>query len=183
MAANEQNAVAQDTSVTTIRLRADIVRQARDNSGTTVATLCEKRGTRHTLEIQLASASNSRPAARMRIGAVPALESVIELISSGRDALELNGASPVRVNIAEEDYTQLVKHIADHQQYAANDIERIWLAGVRAEKSTRAAAGRLQLIGADGSVLNLNWGGDTLHPDRAALPSTIHPVDFSTPRG
>lgn len=183
MAAQEQNAIAQDTSVTTIRLRPDIARQTGNSSASPVATLCAKRGPRQSVEIQLSSASTGSPAARMRIGAVPALDSVIELISNGRDALELNGASPVRVNIAEEDYRQLIRHIADRHQYPAQDIERVWLAGVRTEVSTRTTPGRLQLIGADASVLNLNWGGDLIERERGALPSTIHSVDFSSPRG
>ena len=117
----------------------------------------------------------------MRIDPVPGLDSIIELVSNGRDALELNGASPVRVNIADEDYVQMIKQIADRHQFAGKEIERLWLAGIRVEKSTRTTPGRLQLIGADGSILNLNWTGGT-HVN-AALPSTVLLVDFSNPRG
>ena len=183
MAANEHYAVAHDTSVQGLRTQANFVRRSAQPVAAPVATLCDKRSVRHTLEIQVNAGGNGAAAVRMGVDSIPSLDSLIDLISNGRDALELNGASPVRVNFSEDDYDYLFARIANQRNTAPDKIEKVWLASVRVEKSARTAAGRLQLIGADGSVLNLNWSGGAAPRESVALPSTIHPVDFSSPRG
>ncbi|MCC6794724.1 MAG: hypothetical protein IT366_06350 [Candidatus Hydrogenedentes bacterium] len=182
MALNEHYAIAHGRSVPELRAQGSVIHKTAEPAATSVATLCDKRTVRHTLEIQVSASGNSEEVIRMRVESIPTLDNLIALISNGRDALELNGASPVRVNFSQEDYVALVARIANQQDIAVDKIEKVWLASVRVEKSARTTAGRLQLVGADGSVLNLNWNGEVTPREAAALPSTIHPVDFSNRR-